>query len=84
MSKLKEELKSDASMRFGPDAMAVIDYLFDMGTLNDISARNHMVKVRVFDRMLTTKESGRLIAETVSDDYPITPTYVYMLTNSQR
>ena len=54
MSKVMDMLRKDVAERFGECALQVIDYLYDTRTLDDSRARNHMVKVEVFHRLLNT------------------------------
>lgn len=81
MSKVLDKLKADVVKRFGPGAAAVIEYLYDYGTIHDGCVRNHMIKVDTFEKSLVEKRKTFHIHIDVADMYSVSPTYVYVLTN---
>ena len=82
MSKVVERLKADVEKRFGPGADAVIEYLYDFGTIHDMSARNHMVKVDAIELMMREERmSERQVYLHVSDEYGCSDIHVRALTN---
>lgn len=68
---IREELKRDAIRRFGPQAGQVIEYLYDMGTLDDTLARRHMIAIAAFDAMCSTDMSGLQIDEELAVRYSV-------------
>ena len=61
-------MRRDVAERFGECALQVIDYLYDTRTLDDSRARNHMVKVEVFRRLLHTSTPVVQIDFDVAED----------------
>jgi hypothetical protein len=71
MTKIKQAMVKDVSDKFGPDAVKVIEYLYDTGLLDDARARKHIATVRVFEMMQRTKMSVLCIHEVVGEDLGI-------------
>lgn len=71
MSRVKEELKSDVRKRFGAGSERIIEYLFDMGTLDDTLARKHMIAATAFDTLLTTTDSELCVDEGMAIRYGV-------------
>lgn len=74
---LKKKLIADVEAKFGPGSGRVIDYLYEQGTLDDILARRHMLKVEFFYRMLTTRTIPNQIYEDLAEDFGVTRPCVY-------
>jgi hypothetical protein len=68
MSKMRDMMRKDIADKFGPDAVRIVDYLYDTCLLDDSRARQHLARVRVFDMMLRTKWSELQIHEVVGED----------------
>jgi hypothetical protein len=68
MSKIKDAMIKDVSGKFGPDAVKVIEYLYDTGLLDDARARKHIAAIRVFEMMQKTKMSVLCIHEVIGED----------------
>ena len=80
MSKMKDRLIADVRSKFGDDGARAVDYLFSNGTLDDTLARNHLVKVEMFTRLLTTKRSKRQLEEDIAEDFCISRERVFQIT----
>lgn len=79
MSRVKEELIKDLTQKFGAHAGPMVEYLFDMGILDDVLARKHVVKVEVFRRMTASTTPERTIHEQVGWDYGLTRQRIHQL-----
>lgn len=69
MSKMIDSLRKDVEAKFGPQAGPVIDYLYEMRTIEESIARRHVVKVALFERLLRTRLSEVQICWDVSMEY---------------
>lgn len=76
---LKKKLIADVRDKFGEQGAAVVEYLFEMGTLDEILARKHVVRAEMFNRLLTTKRSKRQLEEDIAEDCGITRDRVFQL-----
>lgn len=79
MSRVKEELKADVRARYGAEASEVIDYLFEMGTLDDALARRHVVKIRFDRQYCSTTSSARAVMEDIAFDLGLTRIGVFQI-----
>lgn len=71
MSKMRVLMSRDVADKFGPDAVKVIDYLYDTGLLDDARARKHLATVRIFQMLASTRLSVLQIHEEVGEDLGI-------------
>ncbi len=73
MTRVKEELIKDLQEKFGPQARPIMEYLFDMETVDDFIAREHVIKIKVFDRMKKDSTTPEYIVhEEVGEEYGTT------------
>lgn len=82
MSKCKDILIADIAKRTGVDPTTVINCLYQMGTLDDVLARQHAAKVRVMQLYVTTDFSEREIHARVADELGLSRTRVGQLGRS--
>lgn len=71
MTKMRSMMMRDVSEKFGPDAVRVIEYLYDTGLLDDSRARQHLARIKVFEMMVSTRLSELQIHETIGEDLGI-------------
>lgn len=69
MSKVRKELEDEIRQAFGEDGVRAIRYLFDMGTLDDVLARRHVLKTQFFLRLLNTNVGVYDACQHLADEY---------------
>lgn len=69
MSKVRRELEEEIGKSFGDDGVRAIRYLFDMGTLDDVLARRHVIKTQFFLRMLEGEHGIYDVCQHLADEY---------------
>lgn len=80
---IRKRIKDDVLNKFGPmaDPQRVIDYLYENGTLDDVLARKHMIRVELFRRLLTENIRMIQIEEDLAEDFGCTRQFVNHLAN---
>jgi hypothetical protein len=80
---LKKKLIADVRDKFGAnsDPGKVIEYLYEQGTLDDVLAEGHMIKVDLFHRLMNTDLVKVQIEQDLAEDYGCSRQFVNHLAN---